>query len=128
MWVKNTQNNCFHWCKITSIGRENISKIKSQLEHDWNVTEFFKRPLLFAGRKADIVSPWWFYYIISCIHNVHVSASSLRNLIHILLCTFFYFSQKIWNFHHNSHVAHKAGFIFRDGSSITRKHYDNLKH
>lgn len=51
-------------------------------------TQFFKGHLLLATRKADIVSPSLFYYILSCMHNVHVSASSLGNLIYILLCTF----------------------------------------
>lgn len=57
-------------------------------------TQFFKGYLLLASRKADIVSPWWFYYILSCTHNIHVSASSLGNLIRISLCRFFLFLRK----------------------------------
>lgn len=55
-----------------------------------SATQFSKGHLFLATKKADIVSPRLFDYILSYIHNVHVSASSMGNLIRIL-CTFFFF-------------------------------------
>ena len=82
------------------------------MENDENAIQFFKGHLLFTTIKADVVSPWLFYYILSYLCN----AQLLWNLWEIWFIYYhaqFPFLHHIWNFHPNSRVAHKQGLFLK---------------